>query len=216
MPFALQLPLDAGKAPVALESDEYGNSRPGLEPTRYNWLGAKQRSSETLTGVVLMGVRLYNPQTGRFLSADAVYGGNANAYDYAHAGPLNRFDLDGKWSWRKTLRRASTITDFVAVGACLVATAGLCGVAAGAALAASTAWNGRGYPVPGNPGSLQIPSRPQASEPSCAWSVSGLASQGDHQPSGRRGVAIRLALLSVPESRPTTDTEPMTTAGKSH
>ncbi len=48
-----------------------------------------------------MGVRLYNPATGRFLSMDPVYGGNLNAYEYAHADPLNRFDLDGKRNWFK-------------------------------------------------------------------------------------------------------------------
>ncbi|MCP9986074.1 sugar-binding protein [Streptomyces sudanensis] len=98
---ALQLPLDATKAPVALDTDEYGNPRAGQAAVRYNWLGAKQRSAETLTGLTLMGVRLYNPATGRFLSTDPVYGGNLNAYEYAHADPLNRFDLDGRWSWLK-------------------------------------------------------------------------------------------------------------------
>jgi RHS repeat-associated protein len=98
---AVQLPLDAGRSPVALDTDEYGNPRGGRPATRYDWLGAKQRSSETLTGLTLMGVRLYNPATGRFLSMDPVYGGNANAYDYVHADPLNRYDLDGRWSWAK-------------------------------------------------------------------------------------------------------------------
>ncbi|MFI5755440.1 DNRLRE domain-containing protein [Streptomyces sp. NPDC051569] len=95
---ALQLPLDPEQAPTALDNDEYGNPREGQQPTRYNWLGGKQRSAETLTGLTLMGVRLYNPTTGRFLSVDPVYGGNLNAYEYAHADPINRFDLDGKWS----------------------------------------------------------------------------------------------------------------------
>ncbi|MFD1833095.1 DNRLRE domain-containing protein [Streptomyces desertarenae] len=94
---ALQLPLDAGQAPVALDSDEYGNPRPGQPATRYTWLGAKQRSTETLTGLTLMGVRLYNPATGRFLSTDPVQGGSANAYEYAYADPRNKYDLDGRW-----------------------------------------------------------------------------------------------------------------------
>ncbi|GGT41233.1 hypothetical protein GCM10010254_71280 [Streptomyces chromofuscus] len=46
-----------------------------------------------------MGVRLYNPASGRFLSADPVYGGNANAYDCCYGQPLNWYDLDGKWAW---------------------------------------------------------------------------------------------------------------------
>ncbi|MFE0097063.1 sugar-binding protein, partial [Streptomyces sp. NPDC059015] len=45
---ALQLPLTGGEAPVGLDSDEYGNPRAGQPATRYGWLGAKQRSAETL------------------------------------------------------------------------------------------------------------------------------------------------------------------------
>lgn len=102
---ALQLPLDPGESPVALDNDEYGNPRTGQAPTRYNWLGAKQRSTETLTGLTLMGVRLYNPDTGRFLSTDPVYGGGDNAYAYP-GDPINQFDLDGKSWWSKAKRVA--------------------------------------------------------------------------------------------------------------
>ncbi|MFI5528975.1 RHS repeat-associated core domain-containing protein [Kitasatospora sp. NPDC051853] len=112
---ALQLPLD-GSAPTVLDYDEYGNPRAGQAASRYGWIGGKQRSSETLTGLTLMGVRLYNPATGRFLSTDPVPGGNANAYDYCSGDPLTCFDLDGRWSWKsiskvvgKTLGRASAI-----------------------------------------------------------------------------------------------------------
>ncbi|MFJ1751723.1 DNRLRE domain-containing protein [Kitasatospora sp. NPDC088134] len=92
----LQLPL-AGGAPTVLDYDEYGNPRAGQAAVRYGWLGAKQRASDTPSGLTLMGVRLYNPGTGRFLSVDPVAGGNANAYDYVHGDPLTRFDLDGRW-----------------------------------------------------------------------------------------------------------------------
>ncbi|WP_424864094.1 DNRLRE domain-containing protein [Streptomyces sp. MMS24-I29] len=95
---ALQLPLDTSKTPVALDSDEYGNPRTGQAATRYNWLGAKQRSTETLTGLTLMGVRLYNPATGRFLTTDPVYGGGDNPYAYP-GDPINQYDLDGKAWW---------------------------------------------------------------------------------------------------------------------
>ncbi|MEV5011439.1 RHS repeat-associated core domain-containing protein [Streptomyces sp. NPDC055692] len=92
---ALQLPLSAGQEPIALDSDEYGKPRNSQAATRYNWLGAKQRSTETLNSVTLMGARLYSPTTGRFLSIDPVYGGNANAYEYGLGDPVNRYDLTG-------------------------------------------------------------------------------------------------------------------------
>ncbi|WP_234375899.1 DNRLRE domain-containing protein [Streptomyces sp. CB01373] len=97
----VQLPLDTTKSPTVLRQDEYGNPVSGSTTTRYGWLGEKQRSSETLTGAILMGVRLYDPALGRFLSVDPVYGGNANSYDYSAADPVNKVDLDGKWhTWR--------------------------------------------------------------------------------------------------------------------
>ncbi|MFJ6985648.1 MULTISPECIES: DNRLRE domain-containing protein [unclassified Streptomyces] len=93
---ALQLPLDTAVAPTALDSDESGAARVGQTAQRYGWLGGKQRSSETLTGLMLMGVRLYDPTTARFLQTDPVFGGNCNAYDYVCADPVNGTDLDGR------------------------------------------------------------------------------------------------------------------------
>ncbi|MET9434704.1 DNRLRE domain-containing protein [Streptomyces sp. NPDC006551] len=95
---ALQLPLDPGGAPLVLDNDEYGNARSGQPVTRYNWLGGQQRSSETLTGITLMGARLYNPATGRFLSVDPVPAGSPNYYGYP-VDPVMLVDLDGRgWS----------------------------------------------------------------------------------------------------------------------
>ncbi|MFF2411959.1 DNRLRE domain-containing protein [Streptomyces sp. NPDC058092] len=94
---AVQLPLDTAKSPVVLRQDEYGNVLADSPSTRYGWLGTEQRSSETLTGAMLMGVRLYDPTLGRFLSADPLPGGSANAYDYSAADPVNKVDLDGRW-----------------------------------------------------------------------------------------------------------------------
>ncbi|WP_149829677.1 DNRLRE domain-containing protein [Streptomyces tailanensis] len=95
---ALLLPLDSGAAPLALDSDENGSPRPGQQDVRYGWLGGKQRSGETLTGLTLMGVRVYNPDTGRFLSVDPIVGGGANLYGYP-GDPISQYDLDGqKWA----------------------------------------------------------------------------------------------------------------------
>ncbi|MGW0828051.1 DNRLRE domain-containing protein [Streptomyces sp. NPDC002845] len=92
---ALQLPLNAGEAPLAFDSDEYGNPRTGQTATRYGWLGGKQRPTDTPTGLVLMGVRLYDPALGRFLQTDPIAGGSANAYDYSNQDPCNASDTTG-------------------------------------------------------------------------------------------------------------------------
>ncbi|MFF3375871.1 RHS repeat-associated core domain-containing protein [Streptomyces sp. NPDC002680] len=102
----VQMPLDTSKAATAHAYDEYGNLEGDTTATRYGWLGGKQRSGETLTGAVLMGVRLYDPATGRFLSVDPVPGGSANAYEYCNGDPVNHYDLDGRSWWRKAGRWA--------------------------------------------------------------------------------------------------------------
>ncbi|UYQ65102.1 DNRLRE domain-containing protein [Streptomyces peucetius] len=99
----LVLPLDTALAPTALSSDEYGNQRMPEAPVRYGWLGSMQRSAQTPGGTVLMGVRLYNPATGRFLSVDPVLGGSRNSYEYAAANPVTNTDLDGR-KYRKRTR----------------------------------------------------------------------------------------------------------------
>lgn len=84
------------------EQTEYGVPRADnpTNPDRYGWLGGKQRSADVQAGLILMGVRLYNPETGLFLTVDPVPGGNATAYTYP-ADPVNMFDLDGRHcSWR--------------------------------------------------------------------------------------------------------------------
>ncbi|PZH11382.1 sugar-binding protein [Streptomyces sp. NTH33] len=91
----LQLPADTSVAPTVLDYDEYGNPRVDQSNARYGWLGGKQRSTETVTGLTLMGVRLYSPTLGRFLSVDPVRWGSANAYDYACQDPINSVDLTG-------------------------------------------------------------------------------------------------------------------------
>ncbi|WP_067503791.1 RHS repeat-associated core domain-containing protein [Actinoplanes sp. TFC3] len=80
--------------------DEFGKSLNGSAP-RYGYLGDEQRSADNPGGLVSMGVRTYNPETGRFLSTDAVYGGNANAYDYCSGDAVNCTDTSGLMSCYK-------------------------------------------------------------------------------------------------------------------
>ena len=50
---------------------EFGVPRnPAAAQARYGWVGGKRRSADDLADLVLMGVRLYNPASGRFLSTD--------------------------------------------------------------------------------------------------------------------------------------------------
>lgn len=109
-----------------------------------------------------MGVRLYDPTTGRFLQTDPIPGGSANAYDYAGQDPINQFDLDGRSATQEVgtadttsaddwlaFDRAHTrkrpkhhhwwqhwrgIAEVAVLGGCIVVTGGLC-TAAGAVLA---------------------------------------------------------------------------------
>jgi len=97
-------------------TDEFGAPEPLTgagattgPPARYGWLGAAQRSSEALGGVVLMGVRLYSTTTGRFLSVDPVAGGSANAYDYCNADPVNCTDLGGTFSWKGLVKAVAIV-----------------------------------------------------------------------------------------------------------
>lgn len=84
--------------------DEYGRLltvQPDTGGVTYGWLGGKERAIDGATGLLLMGVRLYNPNTGLFTSMDPVTGGNTTAYAYPQ-DPINKFDLDGKaWGWLK-------------------------------------------------------------------------------------------------------------------
>jgi RHS repeat-associated protein len=77
-------------------TDEYGNTITGYTtPGRYGWLGGKQRAHDDLAGLTLMGVRLYTPALGRFVTTDPIVGGNPNAYTYP-VDPVNSLDLDGR------------------------------------------------------------------------------------------------------------------------
>ncbi|MCZ2818307.1 RHS repeat-associated core domain-containing protein [Modestobacter sp. VKM Ac-2984] len=85
------------------ETTEYGESRTqpaaGTTAPRYSWLGTHQRDASIPGGLTLMGVRLYAPALGRFLTVDPVHGGSANDYEYVNADPINVTDIDGRCPW---------------------------------------------------------------------------------------------------------------------
>ncbi|MFD7552486.1 DNRLRE domain-containing protein [Streptomyces sp. NPDC059816] len=92
---AVELPLDPALAPVVRHYDEYGRPLGSQGSSDYGWLGRYQRSAGTLSGLTLMGARLYDRGNGRFLSVDREYGGSCNAYDYACGDPVGGLDLSG-------------------------------------------------------------------------------------------------------------------------
>ena len=75
------------------ETDEYGQPKTSTS-ARYGWLGTHQRDADTVGGLTLMGARLYNPTTGRFLSIDVIARANSNDYSYP-ADPINSVDISG-------------------------------------------------------------------------------------------------------------------------
>ncbi|HVW80800.1 MAG TPA: RHS repeat-associated core domain-containing protein [Mycobacteriales bacterium] len=79
------------------EDTEFGAPRAAnaTSSTTYAWLGGKERSSNTLGGLVVMGARAYSPTTGRFLTTDPIRGASANSYDYCDQDPVNVFDISG-------------------------------------------------------------------------------------------------------------------------
>lgn len=141
--------------------DEYGNQTTdpvNTGATTYGWHGADQRALDA-SGLILMGARLYNSVAGLFTSRDPVEGGNSTTYAYPQ-DPVGMNDISGQWGWAKaawksTKRFAGRVGRFTvkhwrngnigrvvgaaAFGACLVASAGLCGAASVAAAGVSIA-----------------------------------------------------------------------------
>jgi hypothetical protein len=84
-----------------------------------------------------MGVRLYTPTLGMFLTVDPIPGGNPNAYTYP-VDPINMFDLDGRFGWGDVAKIAAVVS----FGVCVFASAGAClavGLAAGVIAARASA-----------------------------------------------------------------------------
>jgi RHS repeat-associated protein len=110
---------DAAGVHAYSETTEFGipRAQTGDSFRRYGWLGSRERSSDAIGGLIFMGARLYNPQTGRFLQTDPITSGSANAYDYCSADPINKLDVDGtseKPIWTTTTTSNAKHRDVIA------------------------------------------------------------------------------------------------------
>ncbi|MBD0737047.1 hypothetical protein BGM09_28305 [Streptomyces sp. CBMA29] len=92
---SVQLPLDALQPVTVSRTDEYGNPKVDSVTSRYGWLGRYQRAYDNADGNIVMGMRVYSPVQGRFLSADPVAGGSCNPYEYGCGDPVNNIDASG-------------------------------------------------------------------------------------------------------------------------
>ena len=108
------LSQSATKPTATFEYDEFGNPKAG-SAGRFGWLGGKRRRTELPSGVIQMGARSYIPAMGRFLSADPVEGGSANAYEYGEADPVGNVDLDGLRSRYSGKRRRRELNQLVKI-----------------------------------------------------------------------------------------------------
>ena len=73
------------------------NSAGGTTGIGYGWVGGKQRATDR-SGLLTMGARLYNTQTGSFSSRDPIAGGNETGYNYPN-DPVDSSDLSGEWCY---------------------------------------------------------------------------------------------------------------------
>ncbi|MCX8530422.1 MAG: DNRLRE domain-containing protein [Rhodoluna sp.] len=85
--------------------DEFGNQE-GSNPANtaninYTTYGQAERATNA-TALILMGARVYNPETNQFTSPDPVKGGNENSYTYPN-DPVNFQDFAGLMSWWMSL-----------------------------------------------------------------------------------------------------------------
>jgi RHS repeat-associated protein len=97
--------------------DSFGNPlnpQTNTNLINYSAYGQQERATNT-TGLILMGARVYNPETNQFTSIDPIPGGNENRYAYPN-DPINHADYSGLWDWLwDTLDVTVTVLSFVPI-----------------------------------------------------------------------------------------------------
>jgi RHS repeat-associated protein len=80
--------------------DSFGNPlnpQTNTNLINYSAYGQQERATNT-TGLILMGARVYNPETNQFTSIDPIPGGNENQYTYPN-DPINNYDVSGLFTF---------------------------------------------------------------------------------------------------------------------
>lgn len=90
------LDLDSNSVAGWSVYDSFGNPQTSQTNTNlinYSSYGQQERATNT-TGLILMGARVYNPETNQFTTKDPIKGGNENPYTYPN-DPINGNDFSG-------------------------------------------------------------------------------------------------------------------------
>jgi RHS repeat-associated protein len=94
------LDLDSNSVAGWSVYDSFGNPQTSQTNTNlinYSSYGLQERATNT-SGLILMGARVYNPETNQFTSKDPIKGGNENSYTYPN-DPVNMSDFTGLWDF---------------------------------------------------------------------------------------------------------------------
>jgi RHS repeat-associated protein len=92
----------AGTRTADFSYDPFGAplQAPPENATSERWTGRFDKKLDSVTSLIEMGARPYDPALGRFLAVDPVDGGSLNGYEYAGQDPINEYDLDGRCLFR--------------------------------------------------------------------------------------------------------------------